>query len=90
MTPCTVGAVKMKWDEDSRRVQEKMTEYAFSVSQKFNRKIGFINFLTQVTKDCDCMIYADLGTFAAVCALIFIHLGYWNIDSFTASDNRLQ
>jgi len=68
---CTVGAVKMKWDADSRRVQEKMTEYAFSVNQKFEGKIGFINFLTQVTKDCDCMateepdIIEDIGVLAS-------------------------
>ncbi len=52
---CTAGAVKMRWDEDARRVQEKMTEYAFSVWKKFNGKIGFMNFLTKITKDCDCM-----------------------------------
>ena len=68
---CSVGAVKMKWDADSRRVQEKMAEYAFSVNQKFKGRIGFINFLTQVTKDCDCMpteepdIIEDIGILAS-------------------------
>lgn len=52
---CTVGAVKMRWDADYRRVQEKMTEYAFSVCRQFRGKIGFINFLLKITKDCDCM-----------------------------------
>lgn len=52
---CTIGAVKMRWDEDAERVQEKMAEYAYSVWQKFKGKIGFINFLLEVTKDCDCM-----------------------------------
>lgn len=64
---CTAGAVKMRWDEDSRRVQEKMTEYAFSVWKKFHGNIGFMNFLTKITKDCDCMsqdqrpIVEDIG-----------------------------
>jgi hypothetical protein len=68
---CTVGAVKMKWDEDSRRVQEKMTEYAFSLYQKLKGKIVFMNFLTQITKDCDCMateepdIVEDIGILAS-------------------------
>ncbi|MCR4396431.1 MAG: DUF362 domain-containing protein [Candidatus Saccharicenans sp.] len=52
---CKYGAIKMKWDEDSRRLQEKMAEYALSVKNHFQHKIGFINFILQVTKDCDCM-----------------------------------
>lgn len=68
---CPVGAVKMKWDEDSRRVQEKMTEYAFSLCQKLKGKIVFMNFLTRITKDCDCMatdepdIIEDIGILAS-------------------------
>ena len=64
---CTVGAVKMRWDADSERVQEKMAEYAYSLKQKFRGKIGFINFLLGITKDCDCMdksesaIIEDIG-----------------------------
>lgn len=52
---CNVGAVKFRWDSDSIRVQEKMSEYAFSLWQLFKSKIGFINFLLKITKDCDCM-----------------------------------
>lgn len=68
---CPAGAVKMRWDEDSRRVQEKMTEYAYSVWQKFKGKIGFLNFLIKVTKNCDCMardepsIVEDIGILAS-------------------------
>lgn len=64
---CAVGAVKMRWDADSVRVQEKMAEYAFSVWKRNKGKIGFINFLLKVTKDCDCMandqppIIEDIG-----------------------------
>lgn len=52
---CKYGAVKMKWDEDSRRLQEKMAEYALAVKSHFQDKICFLNFIIQVTKDCDCM-----------------------------------
>ena len=41
------------------------------------------------TKDSDGVIGTNLGTFTTVCALIFIHLGYWNIDRFATSDNWL-
>lgn len=52
---CTVHAVKFRWDSDAVRVQEKMSEYACSVFRHFKGKIGFVNFLLKVTKDCDCM-----------------------------------
>jgi len=64
---CKLGAVKMRWDSDSARVQEKMAEYAFAVWSRFKEKAGFLNFLLQITKDCDCMakdqpeIVEDIG-----------------------------
>ncbi|MFC2169061.1 DUF362 domain-containing protein [Acidobacteriota bacterium] len=69
---CNVGAVKMCWDEDYARVQEKMTEYAYSILKIFEGKIGFINFLLKVTKNCDCMakdepaIVEDIGILGSI------------------------
>jgi uncharacterized Fe-S center protein len=69
---CKVGAVKMRWDEDSRRLQEKMAEYAYSVWRQFPGKIGFLNYLMKMTKDCDCMskdqptIVDDVGIMASL------------------------
>lgn len=64
---CKPGAVKFRWDADSIRVQEKMSEYAYSVWKLFRDKISFINFLLKITKDCDCVskdqpsIIEDIG-----------------------------
>jgi hypothetical protein len=72
---CKHSAIKFRWDEDSRRLQEKMAEYALNVQQIFKGKIGFINFLTKITKDCDCMskdqprIVEDIGILASVDAV---------------------
>jgi len=52
---CKVGAVRFRWDNDSVLAQKKMSEYACSVLRYFKGKIGFINFLLKITKDCDCM-----------------------------------
>jgi uncharacterized Fe-S center protein len=52
---CKAGAVKFRWDSDYTLFQKKMSEYAYSILDHFKGKIGFINFLLQVTKDCDCM-----------------------------------
>jgi len=64
---CSLGAIKFNWDSDSLRVQEKMSEYAYSVWHYLKGKISFINFLLEITKDCDCMstdqpaIVEDIG-----------------------------
>jgi uncharacterized Fe-S center protein len=69
---CNVGAVKMRWDQDAVRVQEKMAEYAYAIWKEFKGKIGFLNFLITVTKDCDCMskkgeiIAEDVGIVASL------------------------
>jgi uncharacterized Fe-S center protein len=52
---CSVGAVKMRWDEDGVRVQEKMAEYAYSLWKVLNGNVACLNFVTGVTKNCDCM-----------------------------------
>jgi uncharacterized Fe-S center protein len=56
---CKPGAIKMRWDEDSRRLQEMMAEYAFRVFRHFKGKAAFLNFLIKITKDCDCMAKDD-------------------------------
>ena len=69
---CKYGAIKMKWDEDSLRLQEKMAEYAKRVLDHFKGKAVFVSFLIQVTKDCDCMaknqkpIVPDIGILASL------------------------
>lgn len=69
---CNFGAVKMRWDGDALRVQEKMAEYALAVLRIVKKKAGFINYVVKITKDCDCMskngkmIAADLGILASL------------------------
>jgi uncharacterized Fe-S center protein len=69
---CKFGAIKMKWDEDSLRLQEKMAEYAKRVLNHFPGRAVFLSFLIQVTKDCDCMaknqkpVVEDAGILASV------------------------
>jgi hypothetical protein len=68
---CKSGAVKMTWDEDADRLQEKMAEYAFAVHKHFDGKAAYLNFVLNVTKDCDCMAKAqkpvvdDIGILAS-------------------------
>ena len=68
---CKPGAITWRWDEDSPRLQEKLAEYALTVQSRFKGKVGFVNVLIHVTKDCDCMaksqppIVEDIGIVAS-------------------------
>ena len=72
---CKPGAIKWRWDEDSPRVQEKLAEYALTVQGRFKGKVGFVNVLIRVTKDCDCMarsqaaVVEDIGILASADAV---------------------
>lgn len=69
---CSVGAVKMRWDDDSVRIQEKMSEYAYSLCKALNDNVACLNFLLGVTKNCDCMakdepaIVDDIGILSSL------------------------
>jgi uncharacterized protein len=71
LVACKFGAIKVRWDEDYQRIQEKVAEYAGLVRRPFGPKIGFLNFLIRITKDCDCMakgeapIVDDIGILAS-------------------------
>ncbi len=69
---CNAGAVKFRWDSETVRVQEKISEYAYSLVKALNGKICFLNFLLKITKDCDCMsgdeppVVEDIGILGSV------------------------
>ncbi len=71
LVACNHGAIRIRWDEDSVRLQKKVAEYAGLVAGRFGPKIAFLNFLIRVTKDCDCMsrnqpsIIPDIGLLAS-------------------------
>jgi uncharacterized Fe-S center protein len=68
---CKTEALATKWSETLANLQEKMVEYAYGVTQVLERRIGYINFLTDITRDCDCLakdeprIAADIGILAS-------------------------
>ena len=66
---CRQGAIEIKWNESAENLQGKMAEYTYGVL--LGKKRGFLNFLTKITKDCDCMakddppIMPDIGILAS-------------------------
>ena len=59
MTVCPVKAIGMNWGSEATGFMEKMTEYAYGVVKSMEGRIGYINFLTNITPDCDCVPWSD-------------------------------
>ncbi|MFZ5516206.1 MAG: DUF362 domain-containing protein [Candidatus Zhuqueibacterota bacterium] len=59
LTVCHFGAVKYNWQTSSQDLQRKMTEHALGAIYNKRDKTYFFNFLTNITKDCDCMTRAQ-------------------------------
>ena len=59
---CPFDAVGFKWAEQSDRLNEKMVEHALAVKQTHEGRMCYFNFMTHVTKGCDCFgIQQDAG-----------------------------
>ena len=64
---CRFDAVKYNWGATYEDLQKKVVEHAMGVCSLFPGKSLFINVLTRISKDCDCMghtfekIVPDIG-----------------------------
>jgi len=59
ITSCQQQAINIQWNEASRMVMQKMSEHALGVVKGKEGKTLFMNFITQVSPDCDCYSHAD-------------------------------
>lgn len=51
---CPFSAFTFSWDETSINLQEKMAEHCLGILQNKSEHCGFMNFIINVTKGCDC------------------------------------
>lgn len=59
LTVCPVKATGMDWGTDLSAFLERMTEYGYGVAKAHENRIGYINFLLNITPDCDCVPWSD-------------------------------
>lgn len=59
MTVCPVKAIGMDWETDLAALLERMTEYGYGFAKAHEQRIGYINFLLNITPDCDCVPWSD-------------------------------
>lgn len=56
---CQYEAIKIRWQSETDQLQERMVEFALGAVQNKKKKTGYINFLINVTPDCDCHPWSD-------------------------------
>lgn len=61
MTVCPTQAISIDWATQMEPFVERMTEYAWGVITGRQNKVCFINFVMNVTPDCDCASWSDLS-----------------------------
>lgn len=59
MTVCPVKAIESGGEFEARIFTEKLTEYAYGAIKGKDDKVGYINFVIDVTPDCDCVPWSD-------------------------------
>lgn len=56
---CPHEAIPIRWVTSADQIQTKTAEYALAAVKDKSGKVGYINFLIQITPDCDCCDWSD-------------------------------
>jgi len=89
---CPVGAVRVSWNQNMSTFIRRMVEYAWA-AVKVSNPVVYVNFLTSVTPDCDCMrdtappLVDDIGILASTDP---VALDMASLDLVTAAPDSLN
>jgi hypothetical protein len=56
---CQSLAIKVQWKSESVDMQKRMAEFAWGAIREKQGKVGFFNFVINVTPECDCHGWSD-------------------------------
>ncbi|MBP9015375.1 MAG: DUF362 domain-containing protein [Candidatus Atribacteria bacterium] len=56
---CNQEAITTSWSSSISTLQERMVEHAYGAVTSKGAKVAFINFLTEISPDCDCSPWHD-------------------------------
>lgn len=59
ITVCQVKAIDLDWATELPLFMERMTEYAYGAVHNKAGRVCYINFVLNVTPDCDCAAWSD-------------------------------
>ena len=92
---CPAHAIDFDWMVQVLPFLERMTEYALGAVQGKQGKVGFFNFLLNITPDCDCLpwsdtpIVPDIGILASKDPVAIDHASYDLVNSQLGLQNTL-
>ncbi|HQN91288.1 MAG TPA: DUF362 domain-containing protein [Methanoculleus sp.] len=87
MRACPEGAIEFDWTTEVRPFIERLCEYALGAVCSRPGRTGYINFLLNITPDCDCVpwsdapIVPDIGILASTDPVAIDHASLDLIDS---------
>ena len=56
---CSTSSMAFDWENDLPLFMEMLTEHAYGAVLEKQTSIGYLNFLLQITPDCDCVPWSD-------------------------------
>jgi len=56
---CETGAIEFDWTTEIGPFVERLCEYALGAVHGKSGRVGYINFLLNITPDCDCVPWSD-------------------------------
>jgi len=56
---CSSGALGFNWNDYQPRLLERIVEYAYGAVVHKTGKVAYMNFLLNITPDCDCVSFSD-------------------------------
>jgi uncharacterized Fe-S center protein len=59
VSSCSATSMGFDWDSDLPSFMEGLTEHAFGAVLGKQGCVGYLNFLLQITPDCDCVAWSD-------------------------------
>lgn len=95
ITVCPVKAISIDWNTEIVPFNERMIEYAYGVVKGREKRIGYLNFVVNVTPDCDCpgwsdsLMVADIGFLASTDPVALDQACYDLVNKAPALDPKL-
>jgi uncharacterized Fe-S center protein len=92
---CPAHAIDFDWMVQVPPFLERMAEYALGAIQGKQGKVGFFNFLLNITPDCDCLpwsdapIVPDIGILASKDPVAIDHASYDLVNSQAGLEGSL-
>ena len=96
ITVCPVKAISIDWATEMEPFIERMVEYAWGAIKGRQKRICYLNFLLNVTPDCDCVgwsdgpMVADIGILASTDPVAIDQASYDLVNKAPALDPKLE